>query len=200
MGTPTATRRRGRRSGLAKQVMSRSLSNGKDQTENQQLQARHDSPTAIGDQEDGDPSAAETERLLHHLRDTSTFADLLPAQDDVPIDPSLVDSALSNRNDHQGSSAANGAVVVDNAAGGPLVGTLTGEDGPIGEISAEGVLSRYKKGPPGSCDICGRIETSVWRKLTLGDIELKVCNGEWGDTPGTCPDVRATMMSPVSGD
>ncbi|KAK4683574.1 hypothetical protein P7C73_g6669, partial [Tremellales sp. Uapishka_1] len=38
------------------------------------------------------------------------------------------------------------------------------------------VLSRLKQGPPGSCDICGRTETSVWRKLTLGGEDHKVCN------------------------
>jgi hypothetical protein len=39
------------------------------------------------------------------------------------------------------------------------------------------VLSRLRRGAPGSCDICGRTETSVWRKLTLGNEDHKVCNG-----------------------
>lgn len=38
------------------------------------------------------------------------------------------------------------------------------------------VLSRFKKGGPGSCDICGRTETTVWRKLVLGGKDHRVCN------------------------
>ncbi|WWD19611.1 hypothetical protein CI109_104073 [Kwoniella shandongensis] len=38
------------------------------------------------------------------------------------------------------------------------------------------VLSRLKQGPPGSCDICMRTETTVWRKLVLGGEDHKVCN------------------------
>ncbi|KAL1412741.1 hypothetical protein Q8F55_000488 [Vanrija albida] len=38
------------------------------------------------------------------------------------------------------------------------------------------ILSRLKRGPPGSCDICGRTQTSVWRKLTLAGEDHKVCN------------------------
>lgn len=40
------------------------------------------------------------------------------------------------------------------------------------------VMSRFKRGPPGSCDICSRTQTSVWRKLTYEGEELRVCNGE----------------------
>jgi hypothetical protein len=45
--------------------------------------------------------------------------------------------------------------------------------------SRPNVLSRLKRGPPGSCDICNRTETTVWRKITLGEEEHKVCNGEY---------------------
>lgn len=45
-------------------------------------------------------------------------------------------------------------------------------------LDTPSVLSRLKKGAPGSCDICGRTETSVWRKLTLGGEDYKVCNGK----------------------
>jgi len=41
------------------------------------------------------------------------------------------------------------------------------------------VLSRLRRGPPGSCDICGRTETTVWRKLTLAGEDHKVCNREY---------------------
>lgn len=59
--------------------------------------------------------------------------------------------------------------------------TLAERDQAIDETSAQmdtpSVLSRLKKGLPGSCDICGRTETTVWRKLTLGGEDHKVCNG-----------------------
>lgn len=42
----------------------------------------------------------------------------------------------------------------------------------------DSVFSRWKKGPPGSCDVCGRTETTVWRKLKFGEDNLKVCNRE----------------------
>ena len=42
--------------------------------------------------------------------------------------------------------------------------------------SPPSVLSRLRKGPPGSCDICSRTETSVWRKITLGGEDFRVCN------------------------
>lgn len=38
------------------------------------------------------------------------------------------------------------------------------------------ILSRLRRGPPGSCEVCGRTHTSVWRKLTFHGEDLKVCN------------------------
>ena len=107
--------------------------------------------------------ASETERLLDHLRDTSTFAGLLPddADGSTQLDPNLdLDTtALEDQ---------------------PADGAETAGEGSAGtQVIDASVLSRLKKGPPGSCDICGRTETSVWRKLSLGDQDLKVCNGEW---------------------
>ncbi|ORY33466.1 hypothetical protein BCR39DRAFT_520308 [Naematelia encephala] len=93
--------------------------------------------------------------ILSHLvghgqnhRDSSSFVDYLP---DHPIDPSL---AI----DQAGPSATPGTT------GSPDI------DG------APSVLSRLRKGPQGSCDICGRTETSVWRKLKLKNQDFKVCN------------------------
>lgn len=42
----------------------------------------------------------------------------------------------------------------------------------------ENVLAKLRQGGPGSCDICSRTETSVWRKLTLGGEDFRVCNGK----------------------
>ena len=58
--------------------------------------------------------------------------------------------------------------------------TKSGEpsDETMARVETSSVLSRLKKGVTGSCDICGRTETSVWRKLTLGGEDHKVCNGK----------------------
>ncbi|KAI9634001.1 uncharacterized protein MKK02DRAFT_38673 [Dioszegia hungarica] len=40
----------------------------------------------------------------------------------------------------------------------------------------EAVLAKLKKGGPGSCDICARTETSVWRKILVGGEDYRVCN------------------------
>lgn len=50
-------------------------------------------------------------------------------------------------------------------------------------MESPGVLSRLRKGPPGSCDICRRTETSVWRKLSLNGEDYRVCNGEFPRSP-----------------
>lgn len=67
----------------------------------------------------------------------------------------------------------------------PTEATQRPEDHPIAEAGGTEtptVLSRFKRGPPGSCDICSRTQTSVWRKLTFEGEELRVCNGElWQD-------------------
>ena len=97
--------------------------------------------------------ANETERMiLSHLENSSSF-DFLPTQ--VDLDPNL-DPAL-------GENPTQEATEVENE----------GVDDPM----AVSAVSRIKKGPPGSCDICGRTETSVWRKLSLGGNDMKVCNG-----------------------
>lgn len=109
-----------------------------------------------------DDAAANTaeQYILSHLAqhnaeggspraDISSFADLLPS---TSLD-SHVDPSLAE----PGQSAEDAST----------------------QINTPSVLSRLKKGLPGSCDICGRTETSVWRKLTLGGEDHKVCNGPY---------------------
>ncbi|KAK8853194.1 hypothetical protein IAR55_003896 [Kwoniella newhampshirensis] len=80
------------------------------------------------------------------------------------------------------------------------------------------VLSRLKQGPPGSCDICMRTETTVWRKLVLGGEDHKVCNAcglyhakfgvirppeLWGDGKSVKKrrsTARPSLVSGVNGD
>lgn len=42
---------------------------------------------------------------------------------------------------------------------------------------APDVLEQLKNGPPGSCDICARTASSVWRKMIIGGEAFRVCNG-----------------------
>lgn len=120
----------------------------------QQQQEQHPEPV-----EEANTTAEQY--ILSHLHDSSSFADFLPHSTEelnAHIDPAL-----------------------DSGTGHGTAGT-EGEEGEggtreSGEPVVPGVLSRWKKGAPGSCDICGRTETSVWRKLTISNEDLKVCNG-----------------------
>ena len=92
------------------------------------------------------------------MHDTSSFADFLPpSTDDLN---GHIDPALQGASDNANTTATESGL------------------GENTEPTVPGVLSRWKKGAPGSCDICGRTETSVWRKLTISGEDLKVCNGE----------------------
>jgi hypothetical protein len=70
----------------------------------------------------------------------------------------------ANHNDAEGSGTGEG-----------LLGT---EETFQSEESLENVMAKLRQGGPGSCDICSRTETSVWRKLTLGGEDYRVCNGK----------------------
>jgi len=39
-------------------------------------------------------------------------------------------------------------------------------------------IVNFKQGPPGSCDICSRTQTTVWRKVNVNGEDLHVCNRE----------------------
>lgn len=49
----------------------------------------------------------------------------------------------------------------------------------------------FGTGPYGSCDICSRTETTVWRKLRLPDRDLHVCNREYENTNSTSGDLKS---------
>jgi hypothetical protein len=55
---------------------------------------------------------------------------------------------------------------------------VTAAGGSSSTIDSPSVISRLRKGPPGSCDLCWRTETPSWRKITLGGETYKVCNRE----------------------
>jgi hypothetical protein len=116
--------------------------------------------------------------------DSSTFAEFLPEgvmrglsgeEEDAggtgDIDPSLHDQQNELGREVGGDE---GTVIPDSSLEGEsgLKNVVPGTEQP------PSVLSRLRRGAPGSCDICGRTETSVWRRLTLGNEDHKVCNGE----------------------
>ncbi|WRT70262.1 uncharacterized protein IL334_007257 [Kwoniella shivajii] len=127
--------------------------------EQQQQHQSHEHEQSQNDNADGE---RENEREDIPQLDSTSFADFLPAQeelerqanqqlqtDDTPAHPQIQQQQQSNGNTTPASRH---------------------------KSNAESALARLKKGPPGSCDICARTETTVWRKLTLGDQDLKVCN------------------------
>ncbi|ODN94685.1 hypothetical protein L198_04826 [Cryptococcus wingfieldii CBS 7118] len=89
--------------------------------------------------------------------ESESFVDFLPPQDEAPS-----------------SSAGNTDNVYPPPMSTPMArhASLQASASPL----APSVLSRLRQGPPGSCDICTRTETTVWRKLTLGGVDYKVCN------------------------
>ncbi|ADV24026.1 hypothetical protein CNI04020 [Cryptococcus gattii WM276] len=96
--------------------------------------------------------------------ESTSFADFLPAQE------ALERQAEASTSQH-GDGDAFGQSASSNGQKHELVHVGQGnQDIPLS------VLSRLKQGPPGSCDICMRTETTVWRKLVLGGIDHKVCN------------------------
>lgn len=97
--------------------------------------------------------------------ESTSFADFLPAQEALERQ---AEGPLSQ----DGDADAFGQSASSNGQNQELVHVSQGDhDVPLS------ILSRLKQGPPGSCDICMRTETTVWRKLVLGGIDHKVCNG-----------------------
>ncbi|KAL7418437.1 hypothetical protein Q5752_006895 [Cryptotrichosporon argae] len=92
--------------------------------------------------------------------DASALAALLPGPGEVEGDP---------ENEGANGLEAGPSALADDAQASQL-------DPAASALATPTVTSRLKKGPPGSCDICGRTETSVWRKLTLRDEDYRVCN------------------------
>jgi hypothetical protein len=54
---------------------------------------------------------------------------------------------------------------------------------------------RFKQGPPGSCDICSRTETTVWRKIRHDDQDLHVCNRTSIDHLPLVPQLTISMWN-----
>lgn len=110
--------------------------------------------------------------ILSHLQDSSSFSVLLP-QNENEIGNQLtstLESATADADDDRAGSH-NGTPVTPHIRGAERTRPRPREFTPS-------ILETLRKGPPGSCDICGRTETSVWRKLPLAGDVLKVCNGE----------------------
>ena len=114
-----------------------------------------------GETDDNVDHARTAEEYILHLQNSGqieqAFADFLPPagqMEGIELDHPT-DESLTAGGDNAGSS---------NVDGQPELPPPTS------------VLSRLKKGPPGSCDVCGRTETTVWRKLVLGGEDHKVCN------------------------
>ncbi|WVR00261.1 hypothetical protein IAU59_007404 [Kwoniella sp. CBS 9459] len=126
----------------------------------------------------------ESDHRDHHIPplDSTSFADFLPAQEELERQA----GAGQDQGQGQGQFSHNPSLSMTSLptsrSQGPshqdqLLGQA-GEDSGAGSqsLSESSVLARLKKGPPGSCDICMRTETTVWRKLSLGTQDLKVCN------------------------
>lgn len=114
------------------------------------------------DGQDADPHPEREDAI--GLESTS-FADFLPAQE-------ALERQVEGPASQHGNADAFGQSASSNGQNQELVHVSQGDhDVPLS------VLSRLKQGPPGSCDICMRTETTVWRKLVLGGIDHKVCNG-----------------------
>lgn len=97
---------------------------------------------------------------------------MLPSSFTGAVDESSnIDPPGTVRESASGSNSANGGV------GGDSIG---------GELSLDQTLAQqiralqepivFGAGPRGSCDICQRTQTTVWRKIRLPDRDLHVCN------------------------
>ncbi|WVR07714.1 hypothetical protein IAU60_004756 [Kwoniella sp. DSM 27419] len=109
--------------------------------------------------------------------DSTNFADFLPAQEELErqAEQETIGHVQGLGHDLAGHHGAPHSA--DSAAHGGA-DALQSQDQQRHTVlpATESVLARLKKGPPGSCDICTRTETTVWRKLVLGTQDLKVCN------------------------
>lgn len=128
-------------------------------------------PSTLGEDDHGEASQAahahaHDDYLLSHLTDAVQGARQVP----MSLDSTSFAAFLPPSPD----SASHATHDLDGTLG-------TGDPGAAGAGSGNDTptaLSRFKRGPPGSCDICSRTQTSVWRKLNFEGEELRVCNGE----------------------
>nr|XP_018260907.1 uncharacterized protein I303_06624 [Kwoniella dejecticola CBS 10117]OBR83065.1 hypothetical protein I303_06624 [Kwoniella dejecticola CBS 10117] len=100
----------------------------------------------------------------------TSFAEFFPAQEE--LERHAANLSASNQGDPSSSNPSLAGDVIS-------IVRETQDEHPVpglgGQVS-ESALARLKKGPPGSCDICTRTFTTVWRKLVLGNETYRVCN------------------------
>ena len=139
------------------------------------VQATHEDEQTSSQQQQEDEASTAEQFILSHLQNGSTFADFLP-QAHAEGHHSPLHQDLVHESPQLGQDGAG------------LGEGIETDDRTVPETPS--VLSRLKRGAAGSCDICGRTETSVWRKLVLGGEDHKVCNGEYWI--GLCSDEIVT--------
>lgn len=109
-----------------------------------------------------------TEELISQLanHDDQDLRDLLTSHAENEY---ATQQAIAAHLQQQLDSQAN---PLDTPTHGHARGVNQGESGSAGEL----VLASFKQGPSGSCDVCARTETTVWRKIRHHDEDLHVCN------------------------
>ena len=88
--------------------------------------------------------------------------------------------------EHENEGEGQGDEEEEYDADGTLRPAQGGSGSGSGHIAVNGVdpldptvLEQLGKGPPGSCEVCSRTQSTVWRKLTVGEEDYRVCNGEY---------------------
>lgn len=122
-------------------------------------------PTAAEANAAAETSQATQDYLLSH------FAGDASRDTPIPLDSSSFAAFLPQ------SPQAHAHHTLDSSLGAPAP-HITDDANNNSLPETPNVMSRFKRGPPGSCDICSRTQTSVWRKLTYDGEDLRVCNGE----------------------
>ena len=100
--------------------------------------------------------------------------------------PGTIPEPASGSGIGSGSGSASGSGVGVGVGIGSVGGSGHGGDTTGGELSFDESLAQqiralhepivFGAGPRGSCDICQRTQTTVWRKIRLPDRDLHVCN------------------------
>lgn len=111
--------------------------------------------------------------ILSHLQDSSTFSRFLPQNHNGVDHASTSETAAVEADPAEDDNVITQSASPDRA----IRGQTKGSGRPAPREYSPSILETLRKGPTGSCDICGRTETSVWRKLPLAGDVLKVCNG-----------------------
>jgi hypothetical protein len=131
-----------------------------------------------------------------HL-DPASFAELLPSH----LETQFGSAAADEQNQGQKRTSDQEQQSLGTAQEGQEVGeeaeasAMAIMDAVSSVAESPSVLSRLRKGPPGSCDLCWRTETPSWRKLHLGGETYKVCNRECKGT--VCDSLWTTAPAPA---